>query len=232
MAKPPNDPDDPDDRTESDAQPSATTEFELERTYRREDLSAVFREFAAAFEDGRPIRMRGDDRSVRIVLPDRVVAEFEVETAVADDPEDAPPAAELELELEWNDADGSSVQITERGADTDAGASGESAEVVEPSADPATAAMPLEGVPGPSGSAAGDAAATGSEPSKPERTSRFEIYRDRADEWRWRLVHWNGNIIADSGEGYASRHNAKRAARSVMRSAPTASIEQRDETPD
>ncbi|MFC4436559.1 MULTISPECIES: amphi-Trp domain-containing protein [Natrialbaceae] len=60
------------------------------------------------------------------------------------------------------------------------------------------------------------------------RRSRFEVYRDRADEWRWRLVHWNGNIIADSGEGYTSRSNAERAARGVMRNAPTARIERRD----
>ncbi len=61
-----------------------------------------------------------------------------------------------------------------------------------------------------------------------ERTSRFEVYEDAAGEWRWRLVHWNGNIIADSGEGYASRFNAERAARGVMRNAPTATIRRRD----
>ena len=61
-----------------------------------------------------------------------------------------------------------------------------------------------------------------------ERTSRFEVYEDAAGEWRWRLVHWNGNIIADSGEGYASRFNAERAARGVMRNAPTATIQRRD----
>ena len=31
---------------------------------------------------------------------------------------------------------------------------------------------------------------------------RVIIYRDKADEWRWRLVHQNGNTLADSGEGY------------------------------
>ena len=61
-----------------------------------------------------------------------------------------------------------------------------------------------------------------------ERTSRFEVYEDVAGEWRWRLVHWNGNIIADSGEGYASRFNAERAARGVMRNAPTATIQRRE----
>ncbi|MFA9415809.1 amphi-Trp domain-containing protein [Natrinema sp. HArc-T2] len=71
--------------------------------------------------------------------------------------------------------------------------------------------------------------ATDAEPTDGDgRTSRFEVYEDAAGEWRWRLVHWNGNIIADSGEGYASRFNAERAARGVMRNAPTASIQRRD----
>jgi len=39
----------------------------------------------------------------------------------------------------------------------------------------------------------------------------FEVYRDEADEYRWRLVHRNGNILADSGEGYSRRHDARRA---------------------
>ncbi|WP_436924245.1 DUF1508 domain-containing protein [Halosimplex amylolyticum] len=39
----------------------------------------------------------------------------------------------------------------------------------------------------------------------------FEVYRDAADEWRWRLVHRNGNVLADSGEGYTRRNDANRA---------------------
>ena len=39
----------------------------------------------------------------------------------------------------------------------------------------------------------------------------FEVYRDAAEEYRWRLVHRNGNILADSGEGYSRRHDARRA---------------------
>ena len=39
----------------------------------------------------------------------------------------------------------------------------------------------------------------------------FELYVDNAEEWRWRLVHRNGNILADSGEGYSRRHDASRA---------------------
>lgn len=39
----------------------------------------------------------------------------------------------------------------------------------------------------------------------------FQVYRDKAGQWRWRLVHSNGNILADSGQGYTRRHDAKRA---------------------
>ena len=42
---------------------------------------------------------------------------------------------------------------------------------------------------------------------------RFEVYPDTATEWRWRLIASNGLLIADSGEGYSSRSNARRAAR-------------------
>ncbi|UIO99926.1 DUF1508 domain-containing protein [Halobaculum sp. CBA1158] len=40
----------------------------------------------------------------------------------------------------------------------------------------------------------------------------IEVYEDAAGEFRWRLVHRNGNILSDSGEGYANRSNARRAA--------------------
>ena len=38
----------------------------------------------------------------------------------------------------------------------------------------------------------------------------FELYCDKASEWRWRLRHSNGNIIADSGEGYRNKSDAQR----------------------
>lgn len=52
----------------------------------------------------------------------------------------------------------------------------------------------------------------------------FEVYEDAAGEWRWRLVVSNNNIIADSGEGYASKQGAKRGIESVKRNAPIADI--------
>lgn len=46
--------------------------------------------------------------------------------------------------------------------------------------------------------------------------TRFEIYKDQANEWRWRLRAHNGKIIADSGEGYSSKANARRAAKALV----------------
>ncbi|MBX0324488.1 YegP family protein [Halomicroarcula sp. F13] len=54
----------------------------------------------------------------------------------------------------------------------------------------------------------------------------FELYTDSADQWRWRLRHSNGNIIADSGEGYASKAKAKQGIESVKSNAPDADVEE------
>jgi len=65
-----------------------------------------------------------------------------------------------------------------------------------------------------------DDVAVASKASKAE----FEQYQDRANEWRWRLVHDNGNIIADSGEGYSRKATARKGLESVMRNAPGAAV--------
>jgi hypothetical protein len=55
-------------------------------------------------------------------------------------------------------------------------------------------------------------------------TATFEVYEDRAGQYRWRLVHSNGNIIADSGEGYATKQKAKQGIESVKQNAPDAAV--------
>jgi amphi-Trp domain-containing protein len=59
----------------------------------------------------------------------------------------------------------------------------------------------------------------------------FEVFEDSAEQYRWRLVHDNGNIIADSGEGYASRQKAEQGLESVKENAPGAYVvdESKDE---
>lgn len=56
-------------------------------------------------------------------------------------------------------------------------------------------------------------------------TEHFEVYSDRAGDWRWRLVATNGRIIADSGEGYSSRSEARDAIARVQRDGDTDIIE-------
>ena len=54
----------------------------------------------------------------------------------------------------------------------------------------------------------------------------FELYRDREGKYRWRLRHDNGNILADSGEGYASKQKARQGIESVKDNAPEAGVEE------
>ena len=54
----------------------------------------------------------------------------------------------------------------------------------------------------------------------------FELYADSADQFRWRLRHDNGNIVADGGQGYASKQKAKQGLRSVKTNAPGAAVEE------
>lgn len=56
-------------------------------------------------------------------------------------------------------------------------------------------------------------------------TATFEVFRDSAGEWRWRLVAGNGKTIADSGEGYQSKQGVQRGIESVKRNAADASVQ-------
>ncbi len=206
-------PDDTDRPEESDA--ADGDEFELERGYDRSELAAVFREFATAFESGRPLRLDSDDRTVRITVPERVVAEFEVEY----DSDAELPVGELELELEWDDPDGSSVRVSDR----DSTADDETAETAERGAetesedvDPAAAVMPLEGVADRDGdgddvdaaetavTADGADDATADQAADSGRTSRFEVYEDKGG---------NGAGGSSTGMGISSPTAARGTAR-------------------
>ncbi|MCO8244513.1 HVO_2922 family protein [Haladaptatus sp. AB643] len=64
---------------------------------------------------------------------------------------------------------------------------------------------------------------------RPPAQATFQVYKDHAGEWRWRLVHRNGNIIADGGEGYSSKRAAKNGIKSVKRNAIGAPMEETEE---
>lgn len=52
----------------------------------------------------------------------------------------------------------------------------------------------------------------------------FELYLDSAGEWRWRMRHMNGQVIATSGESFANRENARQGAISVKANAFNAQV--------
>jgi len=61
--------------------------------------------------------------------------------------------------------------------------------------------------------------------------AEFEIYKDKskvtdkAVEFRWRLIHANGQVITNSGEGYTTKENAISGINSVKKNAPNATVE-------
>lgn len=55
--------------------------------------------------------------------------------------------------------------------------------------------------------------------------AEFEIYKDKADEYRWRLRADNYKIIADSGEGYKDKSDCEHGIDLVKQQAPGADIE-------
>jgi uncharacterized protein YegP (UPF0339 family) len=47
---------------------------------------------------------------------------------------------------------------------------------------------------------------------------KFEIYPDVGNTWRWRARAQNKKLVAASGESFAQKHNAIRAAKAFVRS--------------
>jgi len=55
--------------------------------------------------------------------------------------------------------------------------------------------------------------------------AKFELYKDKKGEIRWKLIASNGQMIANSGEGYKTKDSAKNGIESVKKNAPTAVVE-------
>lgn len=56
-----------------------------------------------------------------------------------------------------------------------------------------------------------------------EKNPKFEIYEDKAGEFRFRLKATNGQVIAAS-EGYTAKASCKNGIESVQKNAPVAEI--------
>ena len=57
--------------------------------------------------------------------------------------------------------------------------------------------------------------------------AKFEIYKDAKGEFRWKLIASNGQIIANSGEGYKSKDSVKNGIESVKKNAASAAVEEK-----
>ncbi|UTF54156.1 HVO_2922 family protein [Natronosalvus rutilus] len=185
-------------------------------------VAGTLRAIADQLERGDRLRLEGTDRQVAVPLPDSVAFEVGLELEGVDESEeedgdetdrgsesedsgeagDEETHFELEIELEWpvTDADAAEVVSTAK--------SGEQVESTVKT-DRIDAECPHEVV---------------AIASPPESLAEFRLFEDRAGEWRWHLRHQNGNIIADSGEGYTSKQSARNGIRSVVRNAPGASV--------
>ena len=58
-----------------------------------------------------------------------------------------------------------------------------------------------------------------------EKGMTFEIYKDRKEEFRWRLKAANGNIMATSGEGYKAKADCQKAIETIKTGAASAKVE-------
>jgi uncharacterized protein YegP (UPF0339 family) len=59
--------------------------------------------------------------------------------------------------------------------------------------------------------------------------TRFEVYIDRAGEYRWRLLAAGREIIADSGEGFSTRQEVDREIKRIKHSTLGAAIDDKTE---
>jgi uncharacterized protein YegP (UPF0339 family) len=53
----------------------------------------------------------------------------------------------------------------------------------------------------------------------------FEVYKDAAHKFRWRLKASNGKVIADSGQGYVNKQDCLDGIQLVQDDASSATIE-------
>jgi len=189
-------------------------EYESELTASREEIAAVLSGVVDGITAG-SIRFGDADHSIVVEVPEEL--ELEIELEIEDD------ELSLELELEWPhtevEFDEGPAEPTEESGVKDDDASADTTE--EPPAEddetPAdtTKESFIESGALPMPVKAADSSQT---------LAGFEIFRDKGGEWRWRLRHRNGNIIAISGEGYTRKHNAQKGLRSVMQNAPGATV--------
>jgi len=189
-------------------------EYETELTGDRAELAAALEEVADGLRAG-SLRLGTGEDALAVDLPEELTLEVAFETGAEE--------RSLELELEWDAEAGaediSAVDVQETGEEAD----DEAVTADESSTESSAGESSTEGDDAPEVVETAETLPVGAVDG-PVSLGRFELYRDRGDEWRWRLRHRNGNVIASSGEGYTRKANAQKGLRSVMRNAPGAVV--------
>ncbi|MDJ1431937.1 HVO_2922 family protein [Halostagnicola sp. A-GB9-2] len=182
----------------------------FETTSSRADVASMLHAIADEFDDGETLRVSLGDQSVSLAAAESYSLEFEIEREPGDHEDDSADEIEIEIEIEWREphnledrTDTPSADERERDSESEETANREAGTVSD---DEQTR-------------------------QASESLGTFQLFEDRAGEWRWRLVHRNGNIIATSGEGYTTKQNAKKGIRSVLRNAPNAEVTEQSNSP-
>lgn len=54
---------------------------------------------------------------------------------------------------------------------------------------------------------------------------KYEVYKDKQGEFRWRLKHSNGNILAKSSEGYKAKADCMKCIENTQNSGSATVVE-------
>ncbi|SDJ85097.1 hypothetical protein SAMN05216226_11089 [Halovenus aranensis] len=208
------------------------TVHESRRTRGRKAIATYFRRLANRLGRGEPVPADAE-QTVTVDPPETSEMEVEIEREDGD--------LSLEIELEWEEGDDD--------LDTDASASKATFERYEDNAEQwrwrlrhdngnviadsgegyASKQKATQGLESVVENAPGGRVVDLSKDEDDEdgggSDATFELYEDEGGAWRWRLVHTNGNIIADGGQGYSSKQKAKQGLQSVKTNASGAPIE-------
>jgi len=198
-------------------------EYEAERAVSRDEAATALRQLADGVAAG-SVSIFADTGPVAVDIPDDLTFVAELEQFEG--------TVELEAELEWQ-TESRAIRESDEGAAPAAGAAESASDSPDSDSDAADAeAESVESAVEPVGSAAGlvgPAIDSGAPVDDPASKATFELFRDAADEWRWRLRHRNGNVIADSGEGYDRKAGAINGLESVKSNAPLAAVEEQSD---
>jgi amphi-Trp domain-containing protein len=212
---------------------SEETLYEEQAPRKRRRIATFLRRLASRFDRGETVTL-GDAQGVAVTVPPE--PDFEVEVEREDE------TIALELEIEWDEADGdintasTTSQATFEVYEDSAGEYRwrlvhRNGNIIADSGEGYTAkTAAMQGLESVRSNAPG---AYVVDQSKEDNASQeggskatFELFEDTAGEWRWRLRHDNGNIIADSGQGYSSKQSAKQGLGSVRTNVPGAPVDE------